>query len=155
MLAVYKPGDYVFCSFGGVWLVEGAGDETLNLKEHGSGNRKHVSGHDNDIVRAVSSKEKVLDVIDRIGFIRTIRAPNDKIRREFYEEAMSKYDEFEWVKVIKSVYMRKQDGRLMRGEAEYAEKAKSYFHGEVSVVLGIPVDEVEEYISAAVSCDGW
>lgn len=30
------------------------------------------------------------------------------------------------------------DGRQIAGEKEYAEEAKSYFHGEISVVLGIP-----------------
>jgi CarD family transcriptional regulator len=151
VMAIYKQGDYVICSSGGVWRVDSADESGIRLSEHISGNTRTVPISGNDIVRAVASEEKILDAIDRICFIRTVQAANDKVRKEFYEEAMAKYDEIEWVKVIKSVYLRKQGGRLFRGEAEYAERAKSYFHGGISAVLGIPAGEVEAYISAAVS----
>jgi CarD family transcriptional regulator len=151
VMAIYKQGDYVICSSGGVWRVDSVDESGIRLSAHISGNTRKVPIRDNDIVRTVAPKEKILDAIDRICFIRTVQAANNRMRMELYEEAIAKYDEIEWIKVIKSVYLRKQGGRLFRGEAEYAERAKSYFHGEISAVLGIPAGEVEEYISAAVS----
>jgi CarD family transcriptional regulator len=134
-----------------VWRIDAIDESSVCLAEHAGGNTRTVPVRKNDIVRTIAPKDEILEAIDRVCFIRTIQAPNDKVRREFYEEAMAKYDEIEWIKVIKSVYRRKQGGRLMQGEAEYAGRAKSYFHSEISVVLGIPVDEVEAYISAAAS----
>ena len=152
---MYKQGDFVICASGGIWEIQDTSDGVLRLNEHSSGRIRSLFEGDSDIVRTVSSREQILDVIDRVCFIRTIQAPNDRVRREFYEEAMSKHDEVEWIKVIKSVYIRKQSGRLMKGEEVFAKSAKSYFHEEVSVVLGIPVGEVEEYIFTAVSKDKW
>jgi CarD family transcriptional regulator len=153
---LYKPGDYVICKSGGIWKVLEVYDGQIVLSLHESEEEKIISASDQDeIVRCVANKEDILEAIGRVGFIRTIQASNDKIRRKLYNEAMSKFDEAEWIKVIKSVYLRGKDGRLMQGEAEYARKAKSFFHGEISVVMEIPVCEVEDYISATVSNDKW
>ncbi|AEY67882.1 hypothetical protein Clo1100_3767 [Clostridium sp. BNL1100] len=153
---MFNVGEYVLCVRGGVWKVIDVNGNEYHLQKHESEEIITIPVSDTkEIVRGVSSKEKILDVIKRVGFITTIKAPNDKIRKEFYEDALNEFDEIEWVKVIKSVYLRQQDGRLMEGELEHADKAKNYFHGEISVVLGIPMGEVEGYISSAVSDDGW
>jgi len=123
---VYKRGDYIICSYGGVWQVDKV-DDHICLNEHASGNASTVSVHHNDILRSVASRKEILEVIDRIGLIRTIQAPNNKIRREFYQEALAQYDKGEWGKVIKSAYLRKQERRLTHGETEYADKAKAFF----------------------------
>lgn len=131
-------------------------EDKYHLQKHESGDRIIVpTTESGEIVRGISSKEKILDVINRVDFITTIKAPNDKIRKELYEDALKEFDEVGWIKIIKSSYLRKQDGRLMQGETEYAEMAKSYLHGEISVVMGIPVNKVEGYISTAVSNDKW
>jgi hypothetical protein len=79
------------CKKGGVWKVLEVSDERIVLSVHESGEEKIVSASGRDeIVRHVASKEDILEAIGRIGFIRTIQAPNDKIRREFYNKAMSK-----------------------------------------------------------------
>jgi hypothetical protein len=38
-------------------------------------------------------------------------------------------------------------------EASFSEEAKKYLHGEISVLLKIPMDGVEDYIASAVSKD--
>jgi CarD family transcriptional regulator len=151
MIFLYNVGQYVICASGGVWFVSTVDGENIHLTEHETGKIKTVCVSDKEIIREIASKQEIVDVIERVGYIRTIQAPNDKIRREFYEEAMMKYDEVEWVKVIKSVYLRKETGRLMHGESEYSDKAKGFLHNEISVVLGIPASEVEQYIENAVS----
>ena len=152
---VYKKVDYVICVRGGIWHVTDTGGDKIHLSAHESGEEIVLPAQNTEIVRKIVSKQEILDVIDRVAYIRTIQAPNEKFRRELYEDAMAKHDELEWVKVIKSVYLRKQDGRLIPGELEYSHKAKNYLHGEISVLLGIPMDEVEKHIASAVSDDSW
>jgi CarD family transcriptional regulator len=153
-MRLYKVDDYVLCAEGGVWKVLNIDDKGISLKRHDSEEEKIIlSKNNSEIVRSVASKEDILEAIDRVGFIPTIQAQNDKIRRMLYEDSMKKYKEIEWIKIIKSIYFRKKDGRLMPGEEECAQRAKSYLHGEISVVLGIQVSEVENYISTAVSND--
>jgi CarD family transcriptional regulator len=151
---MYKTGDHVICKSGGVWKVLESSAEKMTLALHESGEEKKLRLPDDDeIVRDIANKEDILEAISRIPFIRTIQAPNDKIRRELYEEAMSKFNEAEWIKVIKSAYLRGESRRLAQYETEYAQKAKNFFHGEISVVMEIPVCEVEDYISSAISSD--
>jgi CarD family transcriptional regulator len=151
---VYKIGDYVICQSGGIWKVLKTSAEQIVLSSHECGEEKilPVTG-DDEIVRSVANKEDILEAISRICFIRTIQALNDKVRRELYDEAMSKFNEIEWIKVIKSAYLRGESGRFAQYETEYAQKAKKFFHGEISAVMGIPVNEVEDYISSAISSD--
>jgi CarD family transcriptional regulator len=150
---MYEIGDYVICRSGGVGRVTGRLDGALRLILHGGedGAVKEVAEDDGEIVRKIMSREAILEVIDRIGFVRTIQAPNDKVRHEFYQEAMAQYDELEWVKVIKTAYMRQQERRLTPTETACSEKAKGYLHGEISVLLDMPADEVGDYIAAAVA----
>lgn len=155
MTGLYKEGDYVIRRSGGVWLVIYAADGIYSLREYESGKCDSSPFDGEDIIRLIADKEKILDAISRVGFITVINVPNEKIRKELYEDAMREYDEIEWIKVIKSAYLRKHNGRLFEGEASLAEQAKRYFHCEISIVLGIPVSGVEAYISNAVSEDKW
>lgn len=106
---------------------------------------------DAEILRKVLTKEEALELLDRILYIRTIQAPNDKILNEFYMQAMDKYDALEWIKVIKTVYIRKKERRMTDTQIAYDAAAKKYLHEELSVVLGIPYGDVEEYIKQYVA----
>jgi CarD family transcriptional regulator len=152
---MYEIGDYVICGSGGVWRVTNTDGAAHELTRHERGDVKRAADGDAEIVRKIVSKEEILDLISRVGFIRTITAPNDKIRNEFYLEAMEKYDEVEWVKVIKSVYLRKEEKRISAAESAYSEKAKDFLYGEISALLEIPMSEVDRCIAAAVSEDSW
>ncbi|MDR0924274.1 MAG: hypothetical protein LBN31_07985 [Hungatella sp.] len=152
---MYETGDYVICRNGGVWRVEEHNGGQIHLMEHGSKAVKTISKDCDEIVRRIITKEELEEVIDRIGFIRTIQAPNDKIRNEFFREAMAKYEEVEWVKVIKTVYLRQQEKRISPVEMAYEEKARNFFYNEISVLLEIPFDAVEDYIVSSVSKETW
>ena len=145
----------MICASGGVWRVADAGNEQIVLAAHEDSAVKTLPVENNEIIRMIVSKQVILEVIERVAYVPTIQAPNDKYRRSLYTDAMAKYDEIEWLKVIKSVYLRKQDGRLMPGEDDFSERAKTYLHGEISVLLGIPMDAVEKHIASAVANDNW
>ncbi|MDR1621701.1 MAG: CarD family transcriptional regulator [Synergistaceae bacterium] len=148
---MYETGDYVICRNGGVWRVSGINADKICLVEHERGTVNLLPANDDELVRKIVSKETILEIVERIGFIRTIQASNEKVRRKLYDEAMAKYDEVEWAKVIKTVYLRQKGKRLLPFEPAYSEKAKSYLHGEISILLEVPVNEVEDYIFYAIA----
>lgn len=99
------------------------------------------------IIREVSTKEELSELMERMPYIQTIQAPNGKVRRELYELSMKKVDDVEWVKVIKSVYLRMEDRRYEDFEPGYMEKAKQFLYGEIAVRFEIPFEEVEQFVN--------
>lgn len=108
-----------------------------------------------EIIRKALPKEQLLELIARIPYIKTIQAPNDKIRKTLYEDAIKKYEELEWVQIIKTVYLRSEEKRLMPEEAAFSDSAKAFFHGEIAGVMSIPFNQVEAYIADIISGDTW
>jgi len=102
------------------------------------------------IIREVSTKEELSELIERMPYIQTIQAPNGKVRKELYELSMKKYDDVEWVKVIKSVYLRMEDRRYEDFEPGYMEKAKEFLYGEIAVRFELPADEVEQFVNETI-----
>lgn len=152
---MYRVGDHVVLRDGGIWRVADVNGATARLVEHEGDAVRELPLDDENIVRVVASKEKILDLIDRMGFIPVIQAPHDKARRELYQASMAMYDEIEWARVIKSVYLRQQSKALSKEETALGDQAKRFLHGEISVALGIPLDQVESHISEAVERDPW
>lgn len=99
------------------------------------------------IIREVSTKEELFELMERMPYIQTIQAPNGKVRKELYELSMKQYDDVEWVKVIKSVYLRMEDRRYEDFELGYMEKAKQFLYGEIAVRFEIPYEEVEQFVN--------
>jgi len=87
------------------------------------------------IIREVSTKEELSELIERMPYIQTIQAPNGKVRKELYELSMKKYDDVEWVKVIKSVYLRMEDRRYEDFEPGIWKRQKNFFMGKSQYVL--------------------
>lgn len=152
---MYNIGDAIILASGGVWRVVAASDAGLTVQLHASDETKQIVHDDADIVRAIADKETILAIIERIGFVRTIQAPNEKLRKEFYQSAMDEYDELEWVRVIKSAYLREQEQKAQAYEKKLGKLAKAFFHSEVSLALDIPYSQVEQYIAEAVTADSW
>lgn len=99
-----------------------------------------------DFIREISTKEELEELIERIPYIQTIQAPNTKARKELYDLSMKKYEDVEWVKVVKSVYLRMEDRRYDDFEPGYMEKAKQFLYGEIAVCFQIPFDEAEDFV---------
>ena len=99
-----------------------------------------------DYIREISSQADLEELIERMPYIRTIQAATSKGRKELYQMAMDEYDDVEWVKVIKSAYLRVQENRYEEYELEYAKKAKEFLYREISLRLDVPFEKVEEYL---------
>ena len=67
------------------------------------------------------------------------------------EEAMNTCDYRAWVSIVKTLYIRKQE-RTAQGkkitalDERYMRTAENELYSELSLTLGIPKDEMEQYI---------
>lgn len=101
-------------------------------------------------VRVISTKEELEELLERIPYIQTIQAPNSKLRKELYQSAMNEYDDIEWVKVIKSVYIRMEDKCYEEYEPQYMKMAKQFLYGEIAIQFGLNFEEVESFVNNAI-----
>lgn len=72
------------------------------------------------------NREEALELIERLPYIRTFQAPNDKILEEFFAEALQQENPVEWI------YQGK--------------RAKELLYEMLSKALDQPAEKMEEYI---------
>lgn len=170
MSSLFEKGEYIVYGMTGVCLVkdimEMSTDETSSDKLYYvleptsvNGNRiiTPVEGNKN-VMRRIMTSEEAYSLIDGIKEINQLWITDDKQREMIYKEALKTCDCREWVGIIKTLYWRKQD-RMNRGkrltevDERYMKKAKENLYGELSIPLGIPVGQVEEFISARIDAE--
>lgn len=105
------------------------------------------------IMRDILSKDDAWKLIEDIPNIETIEDTDDKNREALYKESMKKYDCREWIKIIKTVNIKKQERiaqgkKIVAADEKYFRIAEDGLYGEFAIALGIPKDEVEEFIIA-------
>ena len=98
-------------------------------------------------LREISTREELEELIERMPYVQTIQAPNSKARKELYQLAMGEYGDVEWVKVIKSVYLRMEDNRYNEFEQGYMEKAKNFLYKEIAIRFDLLFEEVEDFLN--------
>lgn len=106
-------------------------------------------------MRPVMTRQEADLLIERMKDIDTLWVNDEKNREQIYKEAVRTCDSEEWVRMIKTLYIRKQS-RLAAGkkvtssDAKYLHLAEESLYGELSIVMGIPKDQVEEYLVSRV-----
>ena len=161
---MFTKGEYVFHETGGICCVE---DVQLAPLEHMPADRQYYvikPMHDpNSVIyipvdsdriflRRLLDREAAEELLDRIPFIRAIEEANSKLLRAKYIELMHTYDPVDWVRVIKTVYLRSQPqlgraSRLSDTERMFSEKAKHNLHAELALALGLREQDMETYIA--------
>jgi CarD family transcriptional regulator len=107
-------------------------------------------------IRNVISKDEALSLINDIPNIDVIQVPNEKLQAVIYKETLRKNDCREWIKVIKTLYLKNQR-RLSEGkkignsDMKYLHEAEESLYGELSIPLAIPKDEMEGFIADQVN----
>lgn len=91
-------------------------------------------------------------LIKKIPDIETLTVENEKMRRDVYKGAVSALYPEGFVSVIKTVYVRRQTlasarRHITEADSEYESFAKRALYCELSIVLGIPFENVEDFIS--------
>ena len=97
------------------------------------------------------STEEADQLIEDMPKIEQLWVPDDRQREARYKEAMNTCDYRAWVSIVKTLYIRKQE-RTAQGkkitalDERYMRTAENELYSELSLTLGIPKDEMEQYI---------
>ena len=162
---MFQVGDYVYYASGGVCRVADVCYAPLvgMPKEkqyyvlhslHASNSVMYVPVNSETVfLRELLTKEQAMDLLDQIREITEIEEPNAKLLKVKYAEAMGKHDPVEWVRVMKTVHARvhhparqTKAQRISDTERSFAEDARRYLYTELSLILGVPVGEMDGYI---------
>lgn len=102
------------------------------------------------------NEEEADELIDRMPFITAINVNDRAVRYADYESCLLSDDPVEWIRVIKSTYLR-MDGRdgvfasFDARENAYRERAVKLLYGALSAALGSDASELEGYINKRLS----
>lgn len=103
-------------------------------------------------MRVVLTREEAEALIHGIPDIPVLEIKNERLVEQDYKSCMKSNCCSEWVKLIKTIYERRQT-RLQVGRKEtavdskYFKMAEEILYGELSVALNIERDQVEKYIA--------
>lgn len=129
------------------------------LKPQGNeGSTLFVPADNEDILskmRSILSKEQILDIIHSLPGEEVEWEEDNKVRGEYYNEVFEKGDRRELLLLIKNLYNhkkeRKEEGKKLWTIDENAMKhAESLVYEEFGTVLGIPKEEVVDFIISEV-----
>ncbi|MBD5461207.1 MAG: CarD family transcriptional regulator, partial [Lachnospiraceae bacterium] len=120
---------------------------------HQNGGRIFVSVENRKtVMRKVLTGEEAKALIREIPDIEELWIANDKVREEKYKECIRTCDCRELVRIIKTLYMRRQM-RIMQGkkitatDERYLKLAEDNLYSELSIPLEIPKEDMEKYLT--------
>lgn len=165
---MFSIGDYIVYGSEGVYTVTEYTSSPIDKNDtrqfymlrpvHGPAGNVIITpvGNDKVKMRPVMSRDEALAFIDRIPQIPTLTVEREKNRREIYRQALSIASGDEFVKIIKTVTERRDEllkakKRLSESDNDYEKKAKFCLNGELSISLGIPIDQIDEFIKNRLS----
>lgn len=165
---MFEIGEYVICGNKGVCRVEDITTLDINgvdkKRKYYILKPKYISGSTvyipvdspKESMRKVLQPEEAKKLINNIPHIPLLTFTDDKLSEQAYKECMKSNSCEELVKIIKTIYIRKQK-RIQAGrkvtavDAKYFHLAEESLYGELAVSLGISRDEVEAYITGEIS----
>ena len=165
---MFEKGDYIVYGAAGICQVKEIG--TLSMKASDKDrlyytleplNSKGSSVYtpvDNTkvVIRRILSKKEAEQLICDIPHIEALWVENDKQREQVYRESARKCDCREWIRIIKTLYLRKQD-RIAHGkkvtatDERYLHMAEESLYSELSIPLGVEKDRMADYITERVA----
>lgn len=103
-------------------------------------------------MRPVISVQEANKLIDSMEDIEALQINDQKRREALFKEAMLKYDCKEWIKIIKSISLRKtqrvaEGKKVTMNDERYLQIAEDSLYGEFAVAFGINKGDVEQLIS--------
>lgn len=165
---MFEKGDFIVYGASGICLVReigkveiGAADKSKLYYTLEPVNSKGSSVYipvDNKkvIMRRILSKKEAEELIQDIPEIDALWVENDKQREQVYRDTVRKCDCREWIRIIKTLYLRKED-RIARGkkvtatDERYLHIAEDNLYSELSIPLGVAKDKMADYITERVA----
>jgi len=102
------------------------------------------------VMRPLITREEAVSLIHGI---REMDAPepvsrDPKTAEAMYKSYLSHYDPESFLALIRCIHYKNADSRKPYNQTDerYFRRAQALLHGELSAVLGIPLDQVENYI---------
>lgn len=160
---MYSVGQYVVCGNKGVCTVEDIA--TLDISgvdkaklyyilkpQYISASTVYVPVENAASLREVLTREQAEQLIREIPDIPPLKIANEKMAEQEYRSSMRSNDSTEWIRVIKTIYGRRQK-RLQAGRKEtavdgrYFKMAEDSLYGELAVALGVERSQVCTYIA--------
>ena len=162
---MFEKGDYVVYGTKGVCQVEEITE--LDMKGTAEGRLYYVLrpcfqkgstvftpvDSDKTAMRAVMSEEEASALVEGISGIEALLEKNDKEREKRYKEAIRSGDPRQWIRIIKTSYLRGQE-RIAQGkkattiDERYFHAAEEQLYEELSIALGVPKENMREDIGS-------
>lgn len=161
---MFEKGEYIVYGRSGVCRIEdithlnisGADRKKLYyvlvpLNSRGSRIYFPVDKKDANARRLITERE-AQTLLEEIRDIPQIWVSNEKLREESYKQALHSCDYRQWVAIIKTLYLRKQE-RLSQGkkvsamDERYLKLAEDSLYGELAFVMGREKEEMEPFIT--------
>lgn len=161
---MFEKGEYIIYSHNGICKVE----DITRLDIPGVDRKKlyyvlvplNIKGSrvyfpvdkKNANARRLITEKEAWALLDEIRDIPQIWIANEKLREESYKQAMYSSDYRQWVAIIKTLYLRKQD-RLSQGkkmaavDERYLKMAEDALYSELAFVMGKNKAEMEKFIT--------
>lgn len=161
---MFERGDYIIYGSTGVCLIE---DITVPEYFRSTGNEKlyyrlspvfgtetiYTPVDTHVFMRPIITKEEAEDLIRRIPEIEeaNFEGKDRRATAENYRISIEKHECEDLVRLIKTVYHKNQllteSGKKPgQTDLQYLRQAETLLHGELSVALGISIEEVPAYI---------
>lgn len=160
---MFTVGDYVVCGNNGICRVQDI--TTLNISGIDKSRKYYLlkpvflSGSTvyipvdtaDEAMRKAMNKDEAMQFIHSIPNIPLIPLADEKTLERTYKEYMHQNSSEGWLKLIKTIYLRKEK-RTMKGykatavDSRYFKLAEDFLYGELSIALDMPKDEVRDYI---------
>lgn len=162
-MGMFETGAYIVCGQHGVCRVESIGP--IRLEEASAGKDYYTlsplyskggviyvpADSEKIIMRHVISRHEAEQLIGEIDGMDMIQIDNERQREETLKRALKTCDTRQWVRVIKTINVRKekrlaQGKKVTAGDERCLHAAQENLFGELAVSLGIEKNEVESYI---------
>lgn len=161
---MFEKGEYIIYGTSGVCKIEDI--TTMNMASVPSDKLFYVLSpssqkggkiftpvdNQKTVMRRVLSKKEAEDLINEIPEIEELWITNEKMREENYKACMRSGDCRDWIRIIKTLYLRKQQRnaqgkKITATDERYLKMAEDYLYSELEIPLGIPKAEMEDYIT--------
>lgn len=161
MSKMFDVGEYIIYGTNGVCQVSSVGklaisdDDKLyyTLVPVYSKSSTVYTPVDNEkvVMRRLISKEEARELVENMNSVETISVEDEKKREECYKQALRTCECTEWVKLIRTSYLRIQDRRnsgkkVINSDEKYLRAAEDYLYGELAIALDIEKEKVRDYI---------
>lgn len=158
---MFKINDYVVYGLNGVCMIEDIEKMLLKDKELeyyilAPINNKKMTikipvNNKTMAIRELMSKNEVMNLIECISKKETIEIDDFRKKNQEYKSIIRSGNVLEIIKVINSINLEKDEKaslgkRINKTEDDILINAKRQLYQEISIVLGININEVEDYI---------